>query len=373
MEKVTTTNPRNANLDLLRIVSMLLIILLHSIDHSGVLEHSAVLGGFSLYYVRYLYSLCQVCVNGYVLISGYFLLNSRFSLKKLLYLWAEVAFYAVFIRLVFILTGQRDFSIVSVVSCFVPVITGRYWFITIYVGLYLIAPFLNIAIRAMNKKTHTLLVLALFLLFSVWVSIHPSMAGMNSGGGWGLAWFAVLYITAAWVRLYYRPSGRPWPWLLMFFLLPALVTAVFFAGNERGISLVQTISDNWYRYDSVPAFLASLSLMLCMLNVNIKSARFSRLITAVAPLTLGVYLIHAHADASPWLWVWLDLPAKMGSPLFPLVQIGCVVAIFIVCIAIDYLRRLACRPLADSARLDRFCHTLESRCAKLFQRLDKEE
>lgn len=31
---------RNANMDLLRIVSILLIILLHSIDHSGVLEAS---------------------------------------------------------------------------------------------------------------------------------------------------------------------------------------------------------------------------------------------------------------------------------------------------------------------------------------------
>ena len=32
--------PRSANMDLLRIVSMLLIILLHSIDHSGVLEQA---------------------------------------------------------------------------------------------------------------------------------------------------------------------------------------------------------------------------------------------------------------------------------------------------------------------------------------------
>jgi hypothetical protein len=33
-----TKKTREANLDVLRIVSMLLIILLHSIDHSGVLE-----------------------------------------------------------------------------------------------------------------------------------------------------------------------------------------------------------------------------------------------------------------------------------------------------------------------------------------------
>ena len=117
---------RNVNMDLLRIVSMLLIVFLHSIDHSGVLENAENCGMAMYFYVRFTYMLCQVCVNSYVMLSGYFLVTSKFRLKKLVTLWMEAAFYSVVIRLIFMLAGARPFSIVSLVSCFAPILTGRY-------------------------------------------------------------------------------------------------------------------------------------------------------------------------------------------------------------------------------------------------------
>ena len=170
---------------------MLLIILMHSIDHTGVLEASSKAGIGTFVLVRFLYMLTQISVNCYVMLSGYFLVRSRFRLKKIVELWLEVAFYSFVIKLIFMLTREIPFSAVALLSCFFPILTGRYWFIAIYIGMYLLSPFLNIAIRAMDKKTHGLLILTLGLLFSAWSSIHPSFAGMNSGGGWGLAWFVL--------------------------------------------------------------------------------------------------------------------------------------------------------------------------------------
>ena len=184
--KTVKTKTRHMGLEWLRIVSMLMIILLHSIDHSGLYE--TLVPGTSIYYVeQFLYALVQVCVNCFILISGYFLVTSSFKLKKLGLLWVEVVFYALVIRVVMILLGQVDFSITSILPCFVPIITGRYWFITIYFGMYLLSPFYNIAINAMTKKQHRNLLLVLFFLLSVWISIHPAFKGMNSGNGWGLS------------------------------------------------------------------------------------------------------------------------------------------------------------------------------------------
>ncbi len=206
---MSISNKRDANLDLLRIISMLLIIFLHSIDHSGVLEQADVCGKINIYaYVRFAYALCQVCVNCYVMLSGYYLLNSKFRVHKLVALWMEVVFYSFVLRALFMITDQHAFSIVSLLSCFVPVLTGRYWFITIYVGLYLLFPFLNKLVWAMNQKEHTLMNICLFVLFSLSISIYPSFKGMNCGGGWGLAWFVVLYLLAAWFRLYYTPPEK---------------------------------------------------------------------------------------------------------------------------------------------------------------------
>lgn len=146
------------SLEWLRICSMLMIILLHSIDHSGVLENLK--AGSALYYAEwFLYAAVQVCVNCFVLISGYFLVTARFKPAKLVLLWMEVVFYSGVIKVILMATGQIPVSITSLVSCLIPVFTGRYWFVTIYFGMYLLSPFLNVGIRALSKRQHAALCL----------------------------------------------------------------------------------------------------------------------------------------------------------------------------------------------------------------------
>ena len=355
-----TKKQRNANLDLLRIVSMLLIVFLHSIDHSGVLENAAGCGGAMYFYVRFTYALCQVCVNIYVMLSGYFMVTSRFRLQKLVQLWMEAAFYSFTLKLLFMLTGQDAFSIVSLVSCFVPILTGRYWFLTIYVGMYLVSPFLNTLIRAMDKRQHTLLNVVLFAIMSVWVSVHPSIAGMNSGGGWGLAWFVTLYLAASWLRLYYTPDHKPLPWFAGFVMIPAGMALAFCLGVWGYLpGIAATVAGHWYRYDSAPVYVMTMCLFVGFLNVRIPWPGFSRAIVRVAPLTLGVYLIHAHANVSPWSWAVLDLPAKMDSPLFPLIQLGAVLGIFVICAALDGARKATIGRLEQSRGLTKLCNAAE--------------
>jgi len=347
-----TMKTRAANLDLLRIVSMLLIVFLHSIDHSGVLENAANCGTGMYFYVRFTYALCQVCVNIYILLSGYFMVTSRFRFHKLVQLWMETVFYGFTLKLIFMLAGLDAFSIASLASCFLPILSGRYWFLTIYVGMYLVSPFLNILIRAMNKKQHSLLNLCLFCVCSVWVSIHPKFAGMNSGGGWELAWFVVLYLAAAWFRLYYKPDGKWSRWIAGYFLIPACIAL---AQCLPLPGIIQTVVGHWFRYDSAPVYLMTMCLFVGFLNVEIRSEALSRRICSIAPLTLGVYLIHAHANVSPWSWEVLALPEKMSGVAFPLVQTAAVLGIFMVCIGIDAVRKNTLGRIENSKIVLSFC------------------
>lgn len=361
LEKRSTEIARSANMDLMRIASMLLIILLHSIDHSGVLEASETAMFPMHLWVRFTYMLAQVCVNCYVLISGYFLVKSKFRLQKLVALYLETMFYSLVIRIVFIATGYAEFSISSLLSCFVPIITGRYWFITIYFGLYLVFPFLNIAINAMNRKQHLCLNIILFILFSVLVSVYPSFKGMNSGEGWGLAWFIVLYFCAAWFRLYYTPNNKKIRYLLIWVALSILI-AVFYiiCVNMIGRNniLVNAIN-NQYRYDSVFAYISSICILLFFINLKIKNLFFNKLIIFVAPSTLGVYLIHTHADFSKWFWTWLNLPSKMNSSMFIIIQLGGVVCgIFASCIFIDIIRRYTVGRIEKSRLIYNWCNKI---------------
>lgn len=339
MTAPTQQRTRDANLDLFRIISMLLIIFLHSIDHSGVMEQAEINSSWMYVYVRFTYALSQVCVNCYVLLSGYYLVKSKFRIKKLIALWIETVFYSLAFKLIFMLSGQDAFSPLSLLSCFFPFLTGRYWFITIYVGMYLLSPFLNLFINAMNKKQHTVFNLLLLLLFSLWSSLHPSMAGMNSGGGWGLAWFVVLYVIAAWFRLYYTPNYKYFLKLSAFVAIPLMIAFAQFAAKTLGIGIAQSILSNWFKYNSIPVVIMTLSLFIAFLNIKINNSVVSKIVCYVSPLTFGVYLIHAHANVSPWLWNSLALPEKMGSFSFIFIQIGCVIAIFLSCIAIEAIHK----------------------------------
>lgn len=363
MGEVKIQKPRNGNMDLLRIFSMFLIVLLHSIDHSGVLEQAEFSSTAINLWVRFTYMLTQVCVNLYVLISGYFLVNSRFRLQKLVALWLEVTFYSVVIKLVFMLMGYRPFSIASLASCLMPIFTGRYWFITIYFGLYLVFPFLNIAIKAMNKKQHTLCNIVLFVLFSVMISIHPSFKGMNSGAGWGLAWFVVLYFAAAWFRLYFDSTKKMLPMAIWIGSSLAIACGYIFIGNITPIA--KELFDNQYRYDSIFAYVSSLCILATFINIKIKNDWVNKAIVFIAPSILGVYLIHAHSEFSPWSWEFLNMPQYMDSLMFLIVQFAVVIAIMVFCLIIDVVRRYTIGRIETSRVIVSFCEKIESKANAL--------
>lgn len=367
---------RDVHLDLLRLASMFMIVFLHSIDHSGVIENITKHGGvYSSIYVYFCYALVQICVNCYVLLSGYFLVTSRFKLHKLIFLWIEVVFYALLFKLVFMLFGGTPFSLASLISCFVPILTGRYWFITIYFGMYLISPFLNMAIRAMNKYQHAVLNLVLCLLFSVWSSLHPSIKGMNSGGGWGLAWFVVLYFVGAWLRLYYVPNYKVGRKCFLWLLIPTLMTTVFLGSKALDVPIITRIAKNWFSYNSLPVYLATVVFFLLFLNLRSKNTLsisvFQRFISYISPLTFGVYLIHAHANVSPWLWETSHLALHTQSPYFPLMQFGIVSVIFCGCLLMDAGRSWLFSKLEHSHAVAEKCDGITQWCSKKIRKLIK--
>ena len=338
-------NSRNISLDILRIISMFLIVLLHSVDHSGVIEAANTSGDFINWYTQTIFMFTRLAVNCYVLLSGYFLVKSRFSFVKLLKLWIDVTFYSFIIKLIFMVFSPDSVSIPSLLSSFFSVTTGRYWFITIYFGLYLLSPFLNKMLSSFNKKQHFTLIIVLFVLLSVIVSIHPSIAGMNSGDGWGLTWFVFLYITAAWIRLYYTHKYNKYIFLSLYIFISLVVGTALFLSYRFDIQFISKLINNLYRYDSVPVFISSICLFLFLRDCNFNSTATSKIIIKISALTFGVYLIHAHPQLSPFIWEKLNLPQYMSKPFFPLIQVGSCIAIFALCILIDYIKSLLFVPI----------------------------
>ena len=89
---------RNNSLDLLRIVSMMMVVGLHFFNHSG-LRDAVSQSSPNWYISNLLFSFCNVCVNCFVLLSGYFQCESSFKLERAVSTWLQAAVYSVGIYL----------------------------------------------------------------------------------------------------------------------------------------------------------------------------------------------------------------------------------------------------------------------------------
>ena len=185
---------RQSNIELLRILSMVMIVFLHIMNHGGLLD-TVVYGTVNYYAFWMIEVLSYVSVNVYVLISGYFLITQKFSLKKLLTILIEVLFYSMLFFTIFVISGRVPFSLKGLALAIVPV--KEYWFTRIYIGLYILFPFLNMALLKLSKTVWRALLITLLLLFSL---IIPSTALSVSGNG--IVWFVTLYVIAAYIRVF---------------------------------------------------------------------------------------------------------------------------------------------------------------------------
>ena len=83
MEKLQTkTKTRQAGLEILRIISILLITCVHMLNYGGFLKNAG--SNEELLILRFLYSLFVVAVNVFVLICGYFMVKSNPKKKKII-------------------------------------------------------------------------------------------------------------------------------------------------------------------------------------------------------------------------------------------------------------------------------------------------
>ena len=81
---------RMANLEVLRCVAMMMVVVLHYLGKGGLLPDLTVPLSVQDMAAWLLEAFCIVAVNVYMMISGYFLCESSFKLSRLLTLWLQL-------------------------------------------------------------------------------------------------------------------------------------------------------------------------------------------------------------------------------------------------------------------------------------------
>lgn len=335
---------RNIGLDLLRILSMFMVLILHLLGKGGMLEKES---NSQIYYLIYNFMeiLCIVAVNCYVLISGYFLIKSEFKWKKVISLWKETLFYSL---LVFGITTiiKKEFDVTLFIKSCLPIITKEYWFINIYLLMYILSPFINKVIFSLKKEELRKLIIILMIVFSIWNSILPKEYVFDNTSGYGIIWFICLYIISAYIRLYEEMKENRFNSLkcIITYICSAIIIMLLMIlfNNISFNVLKENIRTRLLAYNNILVFIESIALFMFFKNLTVKNKKIIEIIKFVSPLTLAVYLIHEQYGARKMLYFDILHMSNCYNNNFSMFFIlGYAVTIFIICIIIEYIRRIS--------------------------------
>ena len=352
---------RSSNLELLRILCMLLIIGDHLTGQSGIADYTTLPSSFAFCLIG-----CgsRIACSVFVLIGGWFLCEQPYKTRRPLSLWLSLWLYTVPVTLLCKLAGL-DVSWGALRWAAFPASTRQLWFISDYLLLLLCVPLLNRLLRGLSRPAHR----GLLAVLAVPLIVYPTLFGEN-GAVSDTAWmFLYEYLLIAYLRR--------WPDNRLAHLLQHRAAAL---GLGLGLPLLNTIlravletrglTDGkafqymaYYRtaLGALPNLLAALALFYLFKGLDLACVRW---VNALAGTTLGVYILHQVPAFRGILWNGLlQAEAHHGSVGYTLLAI---LAVFLDCAAVDALRTvLVMRPLENTRLFKALCEKGDALAAKI--------
>lgn len=359
---------RNVGIDILRVVSMFFIIIGHILMQGGVLSAFFNEGiQYGYYFFNTVYVIAYCGVNCFALVSGYVGWQNTFKLEKIIKLWANVVFWSVGVSLVLFIYNKEFFSVKEAVSMFLPLIRGRYWFFNAYFVVFMFSPLLNHLIRTLPQKTFQYFLLTVVFVFCVVPFLALGNDVLRIQQGFEFAWLMVMYLVGGYFAKYPVKIKKTYKYIVAFFSI-ALLNFIYKYLIELVTTKLLGVSshgDLFMSYTSPVAVGEAVCLLLYFSNLKLKNKKLIKAVNFVTPAIFSVYIIHVHPMI---FWKILNDAFTSLTEYNLLVSFLLIIvialAIFIGCIALDYIRIL----IFKIFKVDYYCGIF---CIFIKQRIDK--
>ncbi|MER1302018.1 acyltransferase family protein [Ligilactobacillus salivarius] len=337
---------RSSNLELLRILSMFMIVVHHFAFH-GTFDFKTITNTNqgALLATLILESFGKVGVAIFVLIGAYFLVEKSFSFKRVMNLVILTSFYSIIIYIILRVLKfgiPNDYLWTKIIFPY-PIPTN-YWFVTSYIVMLLSMPMLNIVIRNINQRKH----LYILLFLTVFIVVIPDLYSYFPGkmdiwigqfGATDATYFIYLYFIASYFRLYSSKLTRKWEYWLILVVIGNILLFISY-------SLPLFISDATHNYlnysqlmigqNSTVITMVAVSIFMLFVNINIGKVRCINYISASM---FGVYLLHENSFLRPIIWNYINNNRFTTFTSMIINGLKYSFLIFIICILIDIVFR----------------------------------
>lgn len=344
---------RQSNFELLRVVSMLFIVLSllltwgMNYGSQGVLSVSNgyLLNGIAFPFLSALSTLGVIC---FVLISGYYTCTSNtLSISRIAKTWSITWFYSVLIGGVAFCSQYIQEK--DIIPTLFPIGSNQYWFVTKYIALMLLAPFISVLISCLTKNGFLWLVTITAFLTVTITSGIPYGNVLFQDNPLSVATFVFIFIIAAYIRKNGLPtvleenSGK----IFIFFILLQGAIGVLLNGYRPATNAI--IGGFSCQYNAL-SIVPGVALFVWFKNQKFNDDNWLiRFLAGIAPYSFAVYLIHDNPYIRRILWSKIiDCGLYWSSPMWLLLVLVVPIAVYGLCSIIDSVRVLLFKLFFDN-------------------------
>lgn len=284
---------RNVNIDLIKCIAVFSVISVHFFANTGF--YDKVVSGNGMYIGVLFRTLFMICVPLFLITTGYLMKNKvlskkyYFGISRVLIIYLLDALLCLGYRAIYL---EESFNIKYIIKNILSFEISYAWYIEMYIGLFLLIPFINLIYNNLkNKNEKKILLFTMFILtsfqgiFNIKYSLIPDW--------WTFLYPLTYYFIGCYLREY-KINIKKYKNILLFFICLVISTLVnIYVSN--GNNFVRGIFNDW---GSILNILTSSLIFNLIININLQNIniKVKRIIVKISELSLGIYLTSGIVD-----------------------------------------------------------------------------
>lgn len=282
---------RILGIEMLRIYSMLMIVMLHVLGRGGIL--AAADSTTPHYLIAWtLESLAFPAVNAFGLISGYVGFGGRHRLGSAVLLCLMALTFDLFATLFALLMGT-EMSRSQLFGSLFPPLIGRHWYLTSYLCIFPFMPLFDKLVSYLSEEKAKVLAVTILVLFCVVPSlVRKDFAGTRRG--YSASWLAILYIVGGCIRKnkWFIRIKSIHGFFLYLVLSVTIVTLKIVLELLFPFAFDGTKTKNiLFQYDSPIYLFGAIGLLLCFSCIQ-SIPRGTKLVHYLSRSSFAVFILH---------------------------------------------------------------------------------
>lgn len=336
---------RNINIDIIKVVSLLLVIGVHFFLYTGYYSINYTITNSIFIVLR---NICMACVPLFIIVTGYLNRNKVWSKKYYLNIGRVYLLYSLAMFILTLVDNKYVINTTLFKTALINILNYKYygWYITMYVGLMLISPIINLAFKNIDESMRKYAVINIILAISIPVTLTDLFSNVR---------YSIL--------AHILPNWWYYTWPLMYYMIGVAFSynkemlKDFFSNSKILFWIILIVSTVFYSFLNihwestlhVNIFIVIITTCifswLLNLHINVNS-KLRPSIIFVSNNTLLAYLLSYIVDNITYPFVNQTTNMNMRFSMFPVI----VVLNFILTIILVIIVRIILSALSKSIK-----------------------